>query len=60
MTQKNTYNGGLRDLPNMPKLWISLKPLAIAQYSNNIKKTPDLNTCLDSTIAYSQVFKGNL
>ena len=26
MTQKNTYKGGLRDLPNMPKLWISLKP----------------------------------
>ena len=40
MTQKNTYKGGLRDLPNMPKLWISLKPLALAQNSNNIKKTP--------------------
>ena len=38
MTQKNTYKGGLRDLPNMPKLWISLKPLALAQNSNNIKK----------------------
>ena len=35
MTQKNTYKGGLRDLPNMPKLWISLKPLALAQNSNN-------------------------
>ena len=43
MFQKNTYKGGLRegglrDLPNMPKLWISLKPLALAQNSNNIKK----------------------
>ena len=40
MTQKNTYKGRLRDLPNMSKLWISLKPLALAQSSNNIKKTP--------------------
>ena len=40
MTQKNTYKGGLRDLRNMPKLWISLKRLALAQSSNNIKKTP--------------------
>ena len=40
MTQKNTCKGGLRDLPKMPKLWISLKPLALAQNSNNIKKTP--------------------
>ena len=38
MTQKNTYEGGLRDLSNMPKLWISLKPLALAQNSNNTKK----------------------
>ena len=38
MTQKNTCRGGLRDLPNMPKLWISLKSLALAQNSNNIKK----------------------
>ena len=52
MTQKNTYKGGFRDLPNMPKLWISLKPLAFAQNSNNIKKNPNLNTCQDSTIAY--------
>ena len=40
MTQKNTYKGRLRDLPNMSELWISLKPLALAQSSNNIKKTP--------------------
>ena len=52
MNQKNTYKGGLRDLPNMPKLRISLKPLALAQNSNNFKKKTDLNTCQDSTIAY--------
>ena len=38
MTQKNKYKGGLRDRPNIPKLWMSLKPLALAQSSNNIKK----------------------
>ena len=38
MTQRNTYKGGLKDLPNMSKLWMSLKPLALAQNSNNIKK----------------------
>ena len=40
MSHKNTYKGGLRDLPNMPKLRLSLKPLALAQNSNNIKKNP--------------------
>ena len=38
MTQRNTYQGGLKDLPNMSKLWMSLKLLALAQNSNNIKK----------------------
>ena len=38
MAQQNTYKSGSRDLPNMPKLWISQKPLAFAPNSNNIKK----------------------
>ena len=38
MTQRNTYQGGLKDLPNMSKLWMSLKLLALAQNSSNIKK----------------------
>ena len=38
LDQKNLCRGGLRELPNMPKLWISLKPLALTQNSNNIKK----------------------
>ena len=52
MTQNNTYKGGLGDLLNMPKLWINLKPLPLAQNSNNIEKNPDLNTSQDCTIAY--------
>ena len=51
LTQKNTWRGGLRALPNMSKLWISLKPLALAQNSNKNKKF-DLSTCHDSGIAY--------
>ena len=38
MTQKTTCRGGLRDLPNMRKLSISLNPLAFAQNGKNIKK----------------------
>ena len=37
LTQKNTCRGGLRALPNMSKLLISLKSLVLAQNSNNIK-----------------------
>ena len=48
----NIFKGGLRDRPNMPKRWISLKPLALAQNSSNIKKNPDLNTCEDSATSY--------
>ena len=38
MTQRNTYKGGLIDLPNMSKLRVSLKPLALARNSSKIKK----------------------
>ena len=51
LTQKNTCRGGLRALSNMPKLWSSLKPLALAQNNNNNKNKIDLIICQDSEFA---------
>ena len=56
LTQKNTCRGRLRALPNMSKLWNSLKPLALAQ--NKKKSTGFWNRLfLDASVTNREIFQ---